>query len=255
MASYYNENDPKAAAWLRELIKEGLIAPGEVDERSITDVKPGDLTGFIQCHFFAGIAGWSYALRLAGWSDERPVWTCSCPCQPFSVGSVGNGGARGQNDSRHLWPDFFSLARERAPAIVFGEQVASAIRWGWLDRAALDFEGMSHAFASAVLPTNAFGAKHQRKRLYWMAHAGGARRQGHQHGNGLSGSTRTPQSINGDALDLARRALENDLSDLLPRDGVSVQMERDAVKGYGNAIVPQVAANFIQACTEAIEMI
>src|SRR6185503_7889007 len=53
--NYYNENDPKTAAWLRELIKANLIAPGEVDERSITDVRPDDLRGFRQCHFFAGI--------------------------------------------------------------------------------------------------------------------------------------------------------------------------------------------------------
>lgn len=66
MAAYYNENDPKTAAWLRELIKAGLIADGEVDTRSIVDVRPDDLRGFVQCHFFAGIGGWSYALRLAG---------------------------------------------------------------------------------------------------------------------------------------------------------------------------------------------
>ena len=73
--TYYNENDPKAAAWLRELISRGLIAPGIVDERSILDVRSTDLSGYAQCHFFAGIGGWSYALRLAGWPDDRPVWT------------------------------------------------------------------------------------------------------------------------------------------------------------------------------------
>ena len=87
--SYYNEIDPKAAAWLRELIAAGLIAPGDVDERSIADVRPDDLAGYGQHHFFAGIGGWSYALRLAGWPDDRPVWTGSCPCQPFSAAGKG----------------------------------------------------------------------------------------------------------------------------------------------------------------------
>lgn len=32
MAAYYNEIDPKAAAWLRELIRCGLVASGDVDE-------------------------------------------------------------------------------------------------------------------------------------------------------------------------------------------------------------------------------
>ena len=73
--AYYNEIDPKAAAWLRELIKAGHIAHGEVDERDIRDVSPAELHGFAQCHFFAGIGVWSYALRGAGWADDRPVWT------------------------------------------------------------------------------------------------------------------------------------------------------------------------------------
>ena len=55
--AYYNEFDPKAAGWLRELIKGGLIAPGIVDERSIADVRPEELKDFTQCHFFAGIGG------------------------------------------------------------------------------------------------------------------------------------------------------------------------------------------------------
>ena len=63
MSAYYNEFDPFAAAWLRNLIAQGLIAPGDVDERSIKDVSPDDLRGYTQCHFFAGIGGWSYAAR------------------------------------------------------------------------------------------------------------------------------------------------------------------------------------------------
>jgi len=130
MGAYYNENDPFAAAWLRELIKAGLIADGEVDERSIVDVSPDDLRGFVQCHFFAGIGGWSYALRLAGWPDDRAVWTGSCPCQPFSSAGKGDGA----DDSRHLWPAWFRLIAECRPVAVFGEQVASADGLGWLDR-------------------------------------------------------------------------------------------------------------------------
>ena len=128
MSAYYNEFDPFAAAWLRELIKEGLIADGEVDERSIVDVRPGELRGFTQCHFFAGIGGWSYALRLAGWDDDRPVWTGSCPCQPFSAA----GARRGTADERHLWPEFYRLIFACRPPVVFGEQVASRDGLGWL---------------------------------------------------------------------------------------------------------------------------
>jgi DNA (cytosine-5)-methyltransferase 1 len=57
--AYYNEFNPAAAAWLRELIVRHLIAPGDVDTRSITEVQPDDLRGYAQCHFFAGIGGWN----------------------------------------------------------------------------------------------------------------------------------------------------------------------------------------------------
>ena len=127
MSVYYNEIDPFAAAWLRALIRRGLIAPGDVDERSIADVRADDLVRYDQCHFFAGIGGWSLALRLAGWPDDRPVWTGSCPCQPFSVAGKG----AGTDDARHLWPVFAELIRERRPAACFGEQVASAAGRSW----------------------------------------------------------------------------------------------------------------------------
>src|SRR5690554_276556 len=121
MRAYYNEIDPKAAAWLRELIKKGLIAAGEVDERDIRDVRPSDLKGFTQHHFFAGIGVWSYALRLAGWPDDKPVWTRSCPCQPSSAA----GRRKGTSDERHLCPAWQWLIREYRPDTIFGEQVAS----------------------------------------------------------------------------------------------------------------------------------
>lgn len=73
--NYYNENDPQAAAWIKQLILLGIIPYGDVDERSIEDVYPCDLRGYTQCHFFAGIGGWAYALDLARWPRDRPVWT------------------------------------------------------------------------------------------------------------------------------------------------------------------------------------
>lgn len=138
MPAYYNEIDPHAAQWLRKLIADGHIAPGDVDERSIVEVRPDDLRGYEQCHFFAGIGGWSLALRLAGWPDHRPVWSGSCPCQPFS--SAGN--KKGKADERHLFPVWFRLIKAVQPAIIFGEQVASAIGHGWLDDVAEDLESV-----------------------------------------------------------------------------------------------------------------
>ena len=128
MRSYYNENDPFSAQWLLNLISEGHISPGDVDERSIEDVRPDDLAGYGRLHFFAGIAGWDLALQFAGWPEDRPVWTGSCPCQPLS--SAGQ--RKGHADKRHLWPAFHRLISERRPATVFGEQVAGADGREWL---------------------------------------------------------------------------------------------------------------------------
>jgi DNA (cytosine-5)-methyltransferase 1 len=163
--NYYNEWDSFAAAWLTELIKDGLIPYGEVDTRSITDVKPSELKGFTQCHFFAGIGGWSRALGMAGWSPDRPVWTGSPPCQSFSTAGKG----KGKDDARHLWPTFFNLIRECQPPTVFGEQVAAAIRHGWLDDLQDDFEAEGYASGAVVLPSGSIGAFHKRDRLFFTA--------------------------------------------------------------------------------------
>lgn len=163
--AYYNENDSAAAAWLRELIKQNLIAPGIVDERSIEDIKPDELRPFIQCHFFAGIGVWSYALRQAGWPDDRPVWTGSCPCQPFSA--AGKGG--GFNDERHLWPAWEYLIAQRRPEIIYGEQVASKDGLAWLDTVQTDLEGSGYAVGANDLCAAGVGAPHIRQRLFFVA--------------------------------------------------------------------------------------
>ncbi|OSN02949.1 methyltransferase [Lonsdalea britannica] len=171
--AYYNEIDPFAAQWLRNLIEQGLIAPGIVDERSILDVTPSDLEGFKQCHFFAGIGGWSYALRQAGWPDDKPVWTGSCPCQPFSSAGAGDG----LSDPRHLWPVFGRLIAECRPTTVFGEQVASKVVEHWIDLVQDDLETVGYAFGAVAFPAAGVGAPHIRDRTYWVAYADDHRQQ------------------------------------------------------------------------------
>jgi DNA (cytosine-5)-methyltransferase 1 len=310
MHSYYNENDQFAAAWLRNLIAAGHLPPGEVDERSIVDVRADDLRGFRQCHFFAGIGGWPYALRLAGWPEDRPVWTGSCPCQPLS--SAGQ--RKGHADERHLWPAFHRLIAECRPAIVFGEQVASKDGREWLAGVRADLEALGYAVGAADLCAASCGAPHIRQRLFWVANADGgeprdrhlqpcwqygqqqqdcgADRLGHAIGAGLEeragiagddGAQRTtPERTGGDAvrsdadedmphlrrptsvqadgllstpwqdavwlpcLDGKARRIEPGIQPLA--HGVSARVGR--LRGYGNAIVPQVAAEFIMACLD-----
>ena len=167
MTAYYNEIDPYCGQWLRNLSAAGHIAQGIVDEQSIKDIGAVDLSQYDQCHFFAGLAGWSRALRLAGWPDDRKVWTGSCPCQPFSVA----GKKKGKEDERHLWPDWFHLIKKWRPSVVFGEQVDAAIGYGWLDSVFDDLENEGYACASIVLPACGAGAPHLRKRLWFVAYS------------------------------------------------------------------------------------
>lgn len=204
MNAFYNEIDPFAAAWLRRLAETGHIASGFVDERSIVDIAPAELDGYRRCHFFAGIAGWDLALRLAGWPIDREVWTGSCPCQPFSAA----GKQRGFADERHLWPAWFRLIKARRPAIIFGEQVSSGatiggvqrkgsaedaersivgVDWGaaeresqraWLDAVFADLERADYACGAADIAAASVGAPHVRQRIFWVAVANLERRDG-----------------------------------------------------------------------------
>jgi DNA (cytosine-5)-methyltransferase 1 len=163
--AYYSEWDPYCAQWLRNLIRDGHIAAGDVDTRSIVDVVASDLKSYTQCHFFAGIGVWSYALKQAGWSDERCVWTGSCPCQPFS-----NAGKRkGIEDERHLWPAWFQLIAWHRPLVVFGEQVASPDGLAWFDIVSSDLERSDYSARAFDLCAAGFGAPHIRQRLFFVA--------------------------------------------------------------------------------------
>lgn len=284
MAAYYNEIDPYAAQWLRNLISAGHIAPGDVDERSIVDVQPDDLKNYTQCHFFAGIGGWSYAARLAGWPDERELWTGSCPCQPFSVAGKGEG----QKDERHLWPEYFRLIRARAPIVVMGEQVAAAVGKDWLDGVCIDLESIGYACGAAVVPACAVDAPHRRDRLWFVADAQRIHDDRRRHGSGYDRGEFVNQTVirGGERYGIRHVANANEprlegrwilrergdqrspwthgVGSARGADGKARRIEPSIrllahgvpgrvgqLRAYGNAIVPQVAAEVIGAYLEA----
>lgn len=225
MSAYYNEHNPHAAQWLRNLIAAGLIAPGEVDERDIRDVRADDLRGFRQCHFFAGIGGWSYALRLAGWPDDKAVWTGSCPCQPVS--SASRGRSKRLECERHLWPVWRELIATARPRAVFGEQVAQAADWHAV--VGNDMEAIGYAFASAYLPSVAVAKDHERFRFYYVGYPDRESEPSGTFDEEMDGLSQHRRFAGG----------------VVRPDGIPSHM--DLMRGFGNAIDPQLAASFIAA--------
>lgn len=163
--NFYNDNDPGACHWLRSLIDAELIPTGVVEPRSLTDLGSDDLDGYQQVHLFAGIGGWPAALALAGVPRDAPVWTASCPCQPFSVAGKGAGTA----DKRHLWPYVGRLVEECRPPVLFGEQVASPAGREWFARVRDDLEAMGYRVGASGLPACSVGAPHRRERMFFGA--------------------------------------------------------------------------------------
>lgn len=242
MSAYYNEIDNHAAAWLRELIKRGLIVDGDVDERSIIDVKPSDIRGYDQWHWFAGIGGWSYALRLAGVPDSYPVWTASLPCQPFSVA----GKQLGKSDERHLLPHFLELVRQCRPNRIFGEQVPGAIKHGWLDDLQTNMEKESYTIGAVVLGAHSVKAPHIRNRIYWTANSCRKGLEGCSN-NSCAISIKKTFNISSNKTPGIWDAYAPNTSRICIDNGFSSGLAKCAIKGFGNAIVPQVAATFITA--------
>jgi DNA (cytosine-5)-methyltransferase 1 len=237
VTAYYNEIDPFCAQWLRNLVAANLIPNGEVDERSITDVSPDDLRGFGQCHFFAGIGGWAYATRLAGWPDDRELWTGSCPCQPFSVAGKG----AGTDDERHLWPHQFRLLRACRPAVWMGEQVAAAVGKHWLDGVLADLESIGYAGRAVVVPACAVNAPHRRERLWIVADAKRDEQPREESCGRSAGRVgRIEQPLPWDEPWPSALPRFRALDDGVPRCVAGTDAAR-------NAIVPQVAAKVIGA--------
>lgn len=237
--AYYNEIDPYAAQWLRNLITAGHIAPGDVDERSIEDVTPNDLAGYTQCHFFAGIGIWSLALRRAGWPDTRPVWTGSCPCQPFSMAGKG----AGFTDERHLWPIFHWLIGECRPPVVLGEQVASKDADPWIDLVQIDLEALGYVVGAVPFPAAGVGAPNIRDRLYWVADTNDQGLEGRLMRGGQRSAERSPWA-GGVAVrgrDGKQRLIEPSVQPLAHGDTSRV----GRLRAYGNALNAEAATQFI----------
>lgn len=261
-SSFYNDFDPNACRWLDNLQRHHKIPEGVVSSMSITNIT--EVGDYQYAHFFAGIGGWPLAFQLAQLKTDLKVWSGSCPCQPFSAA----GKQKGVNDERDLWPVFNKLIQQERPDIIFGEQVATAIRHGWLDRLTSDLESNGYLVLSSVLSANLLGAPHERRGLFWGAfNMENPNRLRHTRWCPLgdpSWCSGYLQEHSEERLSSSKSFWENGewlegtegKSFLVePRtfplcNGVPYRLE--LLRGYGNAIVPQLGALFITSFLDTI---
>lgn len=288
MATVYVDISRHLCAWLTELIRHSRLPSGDVLCRDIRQMTASDLADYRQVHLFAGIGGWAFALKLAGWPAHIPVWTGSCPCQPFS----GAGRQKGFTDARHLWPHMLRLVDQCRPPVVFGEQVASPAGREWMSRVRSDLEALGYAVGAADLCAASVGAPHIRQRLFWVGIAWRDRLERLISQGPAPAPTFRACSVcrlgntdrkDGRLLLLPRESSEENTEPVGPGEsncvadywrhccfvscadgrvrriesgisplahGVPARMVR--LRGYGNAIVPQLAAAFVIATLDVI---
>lgn len=259
MLAYYNEIDPYCVQWLNNLMDAGLITNGFVDNRSIQDIPHDAPTGYTRQHYFAGIAGWDLAMQIAGWPDDLPLVTASCPCQPFSA----TGKHAGTKDTRHLWPDFYMLVAIHRPQLLCGEQVGSKAGRAWMARVYADLGDLGYRVGVLNLPAAGVGAPQVRQRLYFCA----------AHGDRFRGEWHRKKPLQRESV-LSRFQNVRSIEDLYGRPAIPEPLVRrysDGIPpgvadggplsnpngarilhGIGNAIVPDLAAAFLQSFMDCI---
>lgn len=254
---------------MRELISAGYITAGDVVHADIATLRAEQFAECNRVHLFAGIAGWDVALTRAGWPDSVPVMTGSCPCQPFS--SANTGINRGIGSEHDIWHEMYRLVRTSKIPFVFGEQVEDAISHGWIDRVEADLAKEGYITAYAVLGAHSICAPHKRDRLYWLAYRCEARWKFCEALGRNMGRKESTSRISAELYGIGGaypRYAPNATRRILCADGAyrRIPLEpslyplatgvpsygMDVVRGAGNAIHTETAAEFVRGVMLAL---
>ena len=122
------------------------------------------------------VSGFSHATTRGNDKSQGQSIDLICggfPCQPFSQA----GKRKGDQDDRHLWPEYFRLIQEIRPRWVIGENVAGLISMG-LDQVLSDLESEDYSCQTLVIPACAVNAPHRRDRVWILANSEGNGRDG-----------------------------------------------------------------------------
>ena len=94
------------------------------------------------------------------------IITGGYPCQPFSIA----GRQKGEQDPRHVWPEYFRLIQELRPTWDIGENVAGHIKLG-LDTVLENLESEGYSARAFSISASSVGAVHQRERVWIVGYS------------------------------------------------------------------------------------
>ena len=209
------------------------------------------------------------------YADTVDILTGGFPCQPYSLA----GKRKGKQDDRHLWPEMLRTIREVRPRWVVGENVRGLVNWAGgvvFHEVQSDLEAEGYQVLPFLLPASSVNAPHRRDRIWFVAHASMFRCRGDIYkGEGIQlqeqalGKIRSSINKNGFNTNTDSTPAKYKIqtgrnllaglgeqwrnfpaqspvcggNDGLPSelDGITFsKWRKESIKGYGNAIVPQV---------------
>jgi DNA (cytosine-5)-methyltransferase 1 len=182
------------------------------------------------------------------------------------------GKGKGVDDERHLWPHFFRLIRSCRPKVIMGEQVAGPAGYSWFDGVRSDLEGESYAIEGVDIPACSANAPHIRQRIFWaakdVADTEGRRWRVQQPKDKRQASGKINASSDDSASSVGTACSKGYWDNAIWLNGAEGKTRRvksrvcllaDGVparlgklRAYGNAIVPQIAAEVIKAFMETL---
>ena len=221
----------------------------------------------------------------------RSVWcdilTAGYPCQPFSQA----GRRKGDQDSRHIWPEIRDIVQAWRPSWCVFENVYGHVSMG-LDTVLDEMDGAGYATKTFVIPAAGVGAPHKRDRVFIVANTDNPRQpaserrgqdsrdqKGYDTGRLCEDVANTENNGCDRRSEKTGRARPQDLTEqsrLEVRSEPSRHCQRsrpadwqtepavgrvahgiprrvDRIKGLGNAIVPQIAEAIGLAIKESIK--
>jgi DNA (cytosine-5)-methyltransferase 1 len=191
------------------------------------------------------------------WRGRIDILTGGFPCQPYSAA----GKRLGKEDERHLWPEMLRAIREIKPRYIVGENVGGLLTWNGglvFEEVCADLENEGYEVQAFIIPACAKDAPHRRDRVWIIAHAKMSRssRECIERQAKVQSYGRNSTYIQTNFQNFPTQSPICGGNDGLPTglDGITFPKWRnESIKGYGNAIVPQVVYEIFKAIEQINE--